>query len=287
MPDRISSTVSHVAAYPDGSMLAQASAARVAASRTAALPVSVRRNRRSGVSSRRAHTVRGENWEGEAPGSVTSRFSRAPLALKISEPAGERECCVTRFRGPRRLSWPCERQTYRCRTPPATAADASAHAFAVVVGFRSQVRAAAEPGQRLPRLLRAHRVDGPRRPEPFRARDSANWPSGKGCRIGPGPGRGGAPDSGDGAGGAGGALGWRPSGWLACWPGGCPGCGLPGSRASRLTRSPGARVMPGSGSRRVWLSRTVTGIQPGGQVVSPSALPAAGKPAEMVISRIW
>ena len=79
MPDRIISTVCHVAAYPDGSMLAQASAASVAASRTAALPVSVRRNWRSGVSSRRAHTVRGENCEVEAPGSVTPRFSRAPL----------------------------------------------------------------------------------------------------------------------------------------------------------------------------------------------------------------
>ena len=71
MPDRIISTVCHVAAYPDGSMLAQASAASVAASRTAALPVSVRRNWRSGVSSLRAHTVRGENCEAEAPGSVT------------------------------------------------------------------------------------------------------------------------------------------------------------------------------------------------------------------------
>ena len=79
MPDRISSTVCHVAAYPGGSMLAQASAASVAASRTAALPVSVRRNRRSGVSSLRAHTVRRENCEAEAPGSVTPRFSRAPL----------------------------------------------------------------------------------------------------------------------------------------------------------------------------------------------------------------
>jgi hypothetical protein len=38
----------------------------------------VRRNRRSGVSSRRAHTVRGENCEAEAPGSLTPRFSRAP-----------------------------------------------------------------------------------------------------------------------------------------------------------------------------------------------------------------
>src|ERR1700761_8090996 len=74
-PDRITSTVRHVAAYPDGSMLAQASADSVAASRTAALPVSVRRNRRSGVSSLRAHTVRGENCEAVTPG-----FSRAAPA---------------------------------------------------------------------------------------------------------------------------------------------------------------------------------------------------------------
>ena len=40
----------HVAAYPDGSMLAQASATSVGASRTAAPPVSVRRNRPSGAS---------------------------------------------------------------------------------------------------------------------------------------------------------------------------------------------------------------------------------------------
>jgi len=78
VPDRMISTVCHVTAYPDGSMLAQASAASVAANRTAALPVSVRRNRRSGVSSLRAHTVRGANCEAEAPGSVTPRFSRAP-----------------------------------------------------------------------------------------------------------------------------------------------------------------------------------------------------------------
>ena len=71
-------------------MLAQASAASVAASRTAALPVSVRRNWRSGVSSRRAHTVRSENREVEAPDSVTPGFSRALLQLTISEPAGER-----------------------------------------------------------------------------------------------------------------------------------------------------------------------------------------------------
>ena len=79
MPDRITSSVCQVAAYPDGSMLAQASAATVAASRTAALPVSVRRNWRSGVCRFCVHTVRRENGEAEAPGSVTPGFSRAPL----------------------------------------------------------------------------------------------------------------------------------------------------------------------------------------------------------------
>ena len=42
-------------------MLAQRSAATVAARSTAALPVSVRRNRRSGVSRLRAHAVRPES----------------------------------------------------------------------------------------------------------------------------------------------------------------------------------------------------------------------------------
>src|SRR3984885_12482513 len=103
VPDLITSTVCHVAAYPDGSMLAQASAASVAASRTAALPVSVRANCRSGVSSLRAHTVRGENRAAEASGSVTPGFSRAPPSLTTSEQAGERERYVTRHRRPRWL----------------------------------------------------------------------------------------------------------------------------------------------------------------------------------------
>ena len=59
--------------------MAQASATRVAASRTAALPVSVRRNRRSGVYRFCVHTVRGENRAAVPPGSVTPGFSRAPL----------------------------------------------------------------------------------------------------------------------------------------------------------------------------------------------------------------
>src|SRR5262245_24760159 len=81
VPDRIISTVCQAAAYPAGSMLAQASAATVAASKTAALPVSVRTNRRSGVSRRCAHAVRSENGEAAALGSVTSGIvSRAAPA---------------------------------------------------------------------------------------------------------------------------------------------------------------------------------------------------------------
>ena len=56
-------------------MFAQASAAIAAASSTAALPVSVRRNRRSGVSRFSAHAVRSENGEAE---SVTPESSPAP-----------------------------------------------------------------------------------------------------------------------------------------------------------------------------------------------------------------
>ncbi len=68
-------------ARPDESMLAQASAATMAASKTAALPVSVRRNWRSGVCRFCVHTVRRENGEAEAPGWVTPGFSRGPLQL--------------------------------------------------------------------------------------------------------------------------------------------------------------------------------------------------------------
>src|SRR6266702_4104747 len=79
LPILIDSSVPHAAAYPDGSMFAQASAAIVAASSTAALPVSVRRNRRSGVSSCRAHAVLSENCEAGASGFVITGFSPAPL----------------------------------------------------------------------------------------------------------------------------------------------------------------------------------------------------------------
>jgi hypothetical protein len=97
--------VCQAAAYPAGSMLAQASAATVAASKTAALPVSVRKNRRSGVSRRCAHAVRSENGEAAGLGSVTKGFSRA-LYLTTSAPVGTRER-RNRQRSPGPLRWPC------------------------------------------------------------------------------------------------------------------------------------------------------------------------------------
>src|SRR5262245_32430301 len=72
-------------------MFAHASAARVAASNTAALPVSVRTNRRKGVSRRRAHAVRGVNCRTADPGSATPGFSLASDQPMISEPAQAEE----------------------------------------------------------------------------------------------------------------------------------------------------------------------------------------------------
>src|ERR1022692_323239 len=86
VPTRIDSAVCHVAAYPDESMFAQASAASAAASSTAALPVSVRRNWRSGVSRLRAHTVRSENSEAGESDSVTAGFSPTPRQHAMPEP---------------------------------------------------------------------------------------------------------------------------------------------------------------------------------------------------------
>ncbi len=61
-PTWIDSVVfSHTCAYDVMSTFAQTSAATTPASSTAALPVSVRRNVRSGVSRFRAHAVRAEN----------------------------------------------------------------------------------------------------------------------------------------------------------------------------------------------------------------------------------
>src|SRR2546425_7565943 len=57
-PMRIESTVRQTRSYEEASTLTQASAASAAASRTAALPVSVRRKVRNGVSRLRDHAVR-------------------------------------------------------------------------------------------------------------------------------------------------------------------------------------------------------------------------------------
>ena len=60
-PTWIESCVCQTLSYEPESILTQASATRVAARRNAALPISVRRNRRSGVSRLRAQAVRSEN----------------------------------------------------------------------------------------------------------------------------------------------------------------------------------------------------------------------------------
>ena len=65
---------SHTCAYDAMSAFAQTSAAMTPASRTAALPVSVRRNVRSGVSRLRTHAVRPEK---------AVRASGVPSAVSI------------------------------------------------------------------------------------------------------------------------------------------------------------------------------------------------------------
>ena len=67
-PTRIESVVLHRESYDEASTFTQTSAATAAASRTAAPPVSVRRNSRSGVCRLRAQAVRPEN--GAAAGSA-------------------------------------------------------------------------------------------------------------------------------------------------------------------------------------------------------------------------
>src|SRR5919201_589803 len=62
-PIRIESWVRHTCSYECASTFTHASAASVAASRTTALPISVRRNSRSGVSRFRTHAVRPVNAE--------------------------------------------------------------------------------------------------------------------------------------------------------------------------------------------------------------------------------
>src|SRR5436309_2554132 len=67
---RIESVVRITRSYDATSTLAQTRAATAAASSTAALPVSVRRKLRSGVSRFRTQAVRPENGGSRAPGSV-------------------------------------------------------------------------------------------------------------------------------------------------------------------------------------------------------------------------
>src|SRR6266511_1347472 len=66
----IDSFVLQSESYDDASTFTHTSAATAAASKTAAPPVSVRRNSRSGVSTLRAQAVRPENVEGGPFGSV-------------------------------------------------------------------------------------------------------------------------------------------------------------------------------------------------------------------------
>jgi hypothetical protein len=63
-PRRTDKVVVQTRSYDETSMLAQASAAIVAPSRTAAPPVSVRRNARNGVWAFRAQAVRPEKGDG-------------------------------------------------------------------------------------------------------------------------------------------------------------------------------------------------------------------------------
>src|ERR1700730_9787726 len=86
-PRRTESCVPHSSPYDEESMFTQASAITVAASSTAALPVSVRRNCRSGVSRLRAQAVRPEKGEAD-PDSAIHGFSladrRGDLAAEMS-----------------------------------------------------------------------------------------------------------------------------------------------------------------------------------------------------------
>jgi|SRR5271165_6199794 len=82
VPDRITSMVSHVAAYPAGSMLAHASAASVAASKTTAAGLRAQEPAKRRLQVLRPHPAQ-RNRHLEAPGSVTGEFSRAPLHQAI------------------------------------------------------------------------------------------------------------------------------------------------------------------------------------------------------------
>src|SRR6266850_1457965 len=73
LPTRMASTVLHTRSYDAASMLSQTSAENAAATSTAALPVSVRRKLRSGVSMLRAHAVVPERVDSTATAGPPSR----------------------------------------------------------------------------------------------------------------------------------------------------------------------------------------------------------------------
>src|SRR6266516_6216537 len=77
----IESFVLQSESYEDASTFTQTSAAAAAASKTAAPPVSVRRNSRSGVCTLRAQAVRPENGDGDG------RLLESPSVLAVSLPA--------------------------------------------------------------------------------------------------------------------------------------------------------------------------------------------------------
>ena len=141
LPTRIDSSVSQNAAYPDPSMFAQASAASVAASSTAALPVSVRRNWRSGVSCR-AHAVRSENGEAGNRAQSTAQFS--PVAARGRQDLAAR----TAWNGsPGTICWVSAMpKPAVARSPSSSPGRGSAAAPAWQVSMKFRCAAAMEPG---------------------------------------------------------------------------------------------------------------------------------------------
>src|SRR2546428_903790 len=83
-PRSIESFVLQSEPYDDASTFTQTSAAAVAASRTAAPPVSVRRNSRSGVCTLRAQAVRPENGDGRPLGSPLVLVAHRLHARRLS-----------------------------------------------------------------------------------------------------------------------------------------------------------------------------------------------------------
>ena len=85
---RTDSRAPHTASYDDTLRLTHTSAATAAPSSTTALPVSVRKNTRSGVCRLRAHAVRPEKARAPAAGVPPTRFllQPEPAALGLARP---------------------------------------------------------------------------------------------------------------------------------------------------------------------------------------------------------